>query len=110
MLTLIGASMTYLTKVAPPLLSREQAANYLGVTPSPANDDAVVNNVVAFPTGEPLEAGKAGEGGDIQITNADFISAVFHKMPEGAYAAGCSKSGNPDEGGWTAKRHTPCNE
>ena len=27
---------------------------------------------------EPVEAGKGGEGGDFQITNAEFIAAGFH--------------------------------
>ena len=42
-----------------------------------------------------LEAGKGGEGGDFLITNAEFIAAVFPKLPEGAFAAVCSKSGDP---------------
>jgi len=41
-----------------------------------------------FPT-EPVEAGKGGEGGDFQITNAEFIAAVFTGLPEGAFAAVC---------------------
>jgi hypothetical protein len=53
---------------------------------------------------EPLEAGKGGEGGDSQITNAEFIAAVFMDLPEGAYAAVCSKSGDPSVGGWLASR------
>ena len=56
-----------------------------------------------------IEAGKAGEGGvskdtilmghDSQITNADFMAAVFPLLPEGAFAAMCSKSGDPGLGG-----------
>src|SRR5262249_18727227 len=48
----------------------------------------------------PVEAGKGGEGGDFQITNAEFIAAVFTDLPEGAFAAVCSKSGDPSRGGW----------
>lgn len=48
---------------------------------------------------EPVEAGKAGEGGDFQLTNAEFIAAVFTDLPEGAFAAACSKSGDPSLGG-----------
>jgi hypothetical protein len=47
---------------------------------------------------EPAKAGKGGEGGDFQITNAEFIAAVFPHLREGASAAVCSKRGNPDLG------------
>ena len=53
---------------------------------------------------EPAEAGKGGKGGDFQITNAEFIAAVFPHLPEGASAAVCSKRGNPDLGGWPCRR------
>jgi hypothetical protein len=53
---------------------------------------------------EPVEAGKGGEAGDFQITNAEFIAAVFTDLPEGAFAAVCSKSGDPSLGGWLARR------
>ncbi len=51
-----------------------------------------------------LEADKGGEGGVIQITNAEFVVSVFPVLPEGASAAVCSKSGDPSKGGWQAKR------
>jgi hypothetical protein len=51
-----------------------------------------------------MEGGKGGEGGDSQITNAEFITAVFTDLPEGAFAAVCSKPGDPNEGGWIAIR------
>ena len=44
---------------------------------------------------EPVEAVKGGEGGDFQITNAEFIAEVFTGLPEGAFAAVCSKRGDP---------------
>lgn len=53
---------------------------------------------------EPREGGKGGEGGDLQITNADFVAAVLPVLPEGAFAAVCSKSGDPSLGGWSASR------
>jgi hypothetical protein len=53
---------------------------------------------------EPVEEGKGGEGGDFQVTNAEFIAAVYTDLPEGAFAAVCSKSGDPDLGGWLASR------
>lgn len=58
---------------------------------------------------EHMEAGKGGEGGALQITNAEFIAAVFANLPEGAFAAVCSKPGDPNLGGWVARRadHLP---
>lgn len=53
---------------------------------------------------EPLEAGKGGEGGVFHITNADFVVAIFPQLPEGAFAAACSKSGDPGLSGWLARR------
>jgi hypothetical protein len=53
---------------------------------------------------EPWETGKGGEGGNFQITNAGFIAAVFAGLPEGAFAAVCSKIGDPSLGGWLASR------
>ena len=53
---------------------------------------------------EPSKAGKGGKGGVVQITNADFVAAVFPALPEGGFAAVCSKSGDPGSGGWLASR------
>src|SRR5262249_15636726 len=39
-----------------------------------------------------------------QITNAEFIAAVFTDLPEGAFAAVCAESGEPSLGGWLARR------
>ena len=47
---------------------------------------------------DPVEAGKGGEGGAFQITNAEFIATIFTDLPEGAFAAVCSKPGAPDLG------------
>jgi hypothetical protein len=55
-------------------------------------------------TTEPVQAGSGGEGGDLQITNADFVSAVFPLLPEGAFAAVCAKINDPSGGGWLAVR------
>lgn len=38
------------------------------------------------------------------ITNADFHSAVIPQLPEGAFAAVCTKYGDPTVGGWMAIR------
>ncbi|HET9534370.1 MAG TPA: hypothetical protein VFP43_03365 [Mesorhizobium sp.] len=53
---------------------------------------------------ELVGGGKGGEGGVFQITNAKFIAAIFTDLPEGAFAAVCSKPGNPNLGGWVARR------
>ncbi|MDI1310068.1 MAG: DNA-primase RepB domain-containing protein [Methylotenera sp.] len=53
---------------------------------------------------EPVEAGKGGEGGVFEVSNADFVAAVFQSMPEGAFVAVCSKAGDPTAGGWMASR------
>ncbi|MEF8753801.1 MAG: DNA-primase RepB domain-containing protein [Accumulibacter sp.] len=61
-------------------------------------------NVLTDSMGEPMEAGKGGEGGVLRIDNAEFVAAVFPLLPEGAFAAACSKSGDPGLGGWPASR------
>ena len=53
---------------------------------------------------EHQEAGKVGEGGELPITNVDFIASVFSSVPEGAFAAVASKQGDPEVGGWIAHR------
>ena len=63
----------------------------------------VTQELTFFPT-DPEEAGKGGEGGDFQITNAQFIAAIFPSLPDGAFAAVCSKRGDPMVGGWPALR------
>jgi hypothetical protein len=50
------------------------------------------------------KGGKAGEGGVASITNTEFLAAVFPYLPEGAFAAVCSKDGDPTLGGWSACR------
>ena len=52
----------------------------------------------------PEEGGEGGEGGNLQISNSEFIAAVFPRVPEGAFAAVCSKEGDPGLGGWVASR------
>ena len=60
------------------------------VPPIPSTDFAI----------DPEEAGKGGEGGVFPCTNAEFLAAVFPSLPEGAFAAVCSKNGDPGLGGW----------
>tara|TARA_R110000824_G_scaffold401792_1_gene616550 strand:+ start:15778 stop:18096 length:2319 start_codon:yes stop_codon:yes gene_type:complete len=53
---------------------------------------------------EPINPGKGGKGGVLPITNAEFIAAVFPNLAEEAFVAVCSKSGDPGQGGWPARR------
>jgi hypothetical protein len=53
---------------------------------------------------EQLLAGEGGEAGDLQVSNAKFVDAVFQHLPEGAFAAACAKTGDPALGGWVACR------
>jgi hypothetical protein len=68
-----------------------------------------VDAPTVFPAA-PVEAGKGGEGGVFQITNAEFVAAVFPCMPEGAFAAVSSKGGDPGLGGWPARRFDPATD
>ena len=52
----------------------------------------------------PAKDGEGGEGGTVVISNAEFIAEVFPHLPEGAFAAVCSKPGDPDQGGWPCRR------
>lgn len=61
------------------------------------------NELTVLPT-DSGEAGKGGEGGVYQIANAEFVAAVFPRLPEGAFPAVCSKSGDPGLGSWVANR------
>ena len=45
---------------------------------------------------------KGGKGGELQITNAKFVANIFPKVPEAAFAAVCTKDGDPNLGGLTA--------
>jgi hypothetical protein len=72
-------------------------------TPEETEAPVSLNALTHLPT-EPKEGGKGGESGGILITNAEFIEAVFHSLPQGAFSAVCSKPGNPDRDGWVAKR------
>ena len=65
---------------------------------------AMPQRALAILPAGPVEAGKGGEGGVFQVTNAEFIAAVFTDLPEGGSAAVCSKPGNPNLGGWVARR------
>lgn len=53
---------------------------------------------------ELYKAGKGGEGGILLTTNAEFMAEVFPQLPDGAFVAVCSKSGDPAVGGWLASR------
>lgn len=70
-------------------------------------DTSILKDATAdFPV-EPKKAGEGGKGGNIQITNADFVAAVFPVLPVGSFAAVVSKAGDPNTGGWMAHRADP---
>lgn len=50
-------------------------------------------------TGQTSKIGQS-EDCSLVISNAEFISAVFPKVPDGAFPAICSKPGDPNVGGW----------
>ncbi|ARO88765.1 hypothetical protein EBAPG3_013855 [Nitrosospira lacus] len=62
----------------------------------------MTTNMLTVSASEPDEAGKGGKGGDFKITNAEFVAAIFQKLPEAAFTAVCSKPHDPGNGGWTA--------
>lgn len=64
----------------------------------------MTTNFLTVSTTELEEAGKGGEGGDFKITNAKFVADVFPTLPEAAFAAVCSKTGDPGDSGWSASR------
>ena len=51
-----------------------------------------------------VEVGVAGEGGRLEVSNAEFVAATFPVLPQAAFAAVCAKGGDPGEGGWIAQR------
>jgi len=53
-------------------------------------------------TSDWAEGGEGGKGGVFQLTNAQFVAKLFPAVPEGAYAAVCSKDGDPNLKGWPA--------
>lgn len=68
---------------------------------------AQANTVIirANPSGTLAGSSTAGvRVGIPSISNAEFLAAVFTQSPEGAFAAVCSKSGDPTSGGWMATR------
>jgi hypothetical protein len=75
-----------------------------GCSATPKEFAPVSLNVLPHLPTKPQEGGKCGEGGAVLITNAEFIEAVIHCLPQGAFSAVCCKAGNPERGGWVAKR------
>jgi hypothetical protein len=94
----------------------------------PQSENAVPFIPAEFPESVSEKGGEGGEGGDVsaqagsisdpitpplpalppsaatsQVTNDEFIAAIFHRLPAGAHAAVCSKYGDPTTGGWIAK-------
>ncbi len=66
--------------------------NYLPLTP-------LTSSAIAL-----KKEGKEGEGGEIKLTNAEFIYSVFLTVPEDAFIAVCTKANDPSRGGYIAQR------
>lgn len=49
-----------------------------------------------------IKGGETGKACGVNINNAEFFTAVFPALPEGASAVVCSKHGDPAQGGWPA--------
>ena len=49
------------------------------------------------------EGGEGGEAGVPEVTNAEFVAAIYRDVPDGAQVAICSKAGDPGQGGWHAQ-------
>jgi len=62
------------------------------------------NNSLKVFDSEDERLGKAGEGGSLQVTNLDFLNAIFFHIPKNAHSAVCSKMGDPNFGGWSPNR------
>jgi len=78
----------------PAMLAVAPEDSSLDTVASAASEAAVVDNPSDTPT-VPV------------LSNADIINALFHALPDGAHIAVCSKSGDPTQGGWSAKVFTP---
>ena len=64
----------------------------------------MANTDPTVPASDAEKEGKGGKGGDFKITNGEFLSAVFPRLPEAPFAAVCSKPGDPGTGSWPAIR------
>jgi hypothetical protein len=50
------------------------------------------------------ETGKLDETDIPDVSNVEFVRAVFGDLPDGDHAAVCAKGGDPQAGGWPARR------
>ena len=80
--------------------STPPAETIVSLDPQQDASDATLRSCLIHPP----KAGEAGEAGEVHISNAEFIAAVFPVVPEGASVAVCAKSGDPSIGGWMARR------
>jgi len=73
-----------------------------GVIVSGETDTSLLPTALTDLLVDSKETGKGGECGAVSVTNAEFMAAVFPCLLEGAFAAVCSKAGDPGSGGWIA--------
>ena len=101
--------MSFLGNIAPPSESSDGKA-YIPISPqgdSAEHPEPSAARAPSISANCQQQSGEAGEGGvasGINLTNAEFVAAIFRDVPEGASVAVCTKSGDPTAGGWTAQR------
>lgn len=73
--------------------------------PDPTTSAVTAASVVASESSAlpPPEDGEGSEPGIPEVTNAEFVAAIFRDVPDGAQVAVCSKPGDPSQGGWHAQ-------
>lgn len=82
----------------------EEGVNQSVVNTSQAVGNALTNDLHAGISSTPKTSDDATvrHVAPSDVTNAEFVSAIFGTLPEGFGAAVCSKSGDPTTGGWNA--------
>lgn len=124
----LGTIPKSLTAPATVSQAEESAPSLSPVLPlsEPATAESVAPSAVTMKGGEevaepspPLvasaatETGEGGESGttgaaapELDVSNAEFLTAIFDAVPEGAVPIVCAKSGDPEQGGWFAQPGT----
>ncbi len=104
-----GESSSLQSPQSPPSPPSPASTGRVAETVAVADASGTSGAAAAIFTAGGDEGGKGGEGGEggasaLTVTNAEFVAAIFLKLPEGAFAAVCSKPGDPSDGGWQAHR------
>ena len=65
---------------------------------------AVNEQLLSAAANETVAPVDSGDSVKLQVTNSEFIAAIYQNLPDGAFAAICTKPGDPTGGGWVANR------